>query len=93
MPPPKPVPEPMKGHETLLLVEDNRLVARVAQSVLERVEDNVIFRPAVVKSHLFFLVDNDEGEASLWVTEGTAASTRALRFFHGKYPHDLVALV
>ncbi|HSP81726.1 MAG TPA: ELWxxDGT repeat protein, partial [Myxococcaceae bacterium] len=61
-------------------------------SVLERVEDNVIFRPTVVKSRLFFLVDNDEGEASLWVTEGTAASTRPLRFFHGEYPHDLVAL-
>lgn len=63
-----------------------------AVSVLERVEDNVIFRPAPVKSRLFFLVDNDEGEASLWKTDGTAASTRHLRFFHGEYPHDLVAL-
>ena len=63
-----------------------------AVSVLERVEDNFIFRPTPVKSRLFFLVDNDEGEASLWKTDGTAASTLRLRFFHGEYPHDLVAL-
>ncbi|XXF79424.1 hypothetical protein P2318_06640 [Myxococcaceae bacterium GXIMD 01537] len=61
-------------------------------SVFDAVEDNVIFRLTPVKSRLFFLVDNDEGEASLWKTDGTASSTQHLRFFHGEYPHDLVAL-
>jgi ELWxxDGT repeat protein len=63
-----------------------------AVSVLERVEDNFIFNLTPLRSRLFFLIDNDEGEASLWKTDGTAASTRHLRFFHGEYPHDLVAL-
>lgn len=63
-----------------------------AISMLERFEDNVIFRLTPVMSRLFFLVDNDEGEASLWKTDGTAASTLRLRFFHGEYPHDFVAL-
>lgn len=63
-----------------------------AVSVLERFEDNFIFRLTRVRSRLFFLVDNDEGEASLWKTDGTPASTLHLRFFHGEYPHDLVAL-
>lgn len=61
-------------------------------SVLSRVEDNVLFRFTRVKSRLFFLIDNDEGEASLWKTDGTPASTLHLRFFLGEYPHDLVAL-
>lgn len=63
-----------------------------AVSVLERVEDNLLFGLTPVKSRLFFLVDNDEGEASLWKTDGTAATTRHLRFFQGAYPRDLVAL-
>ncbi|KFE71815.1 ELWxxDGT repeat protein [Hyalangium minutum] len=63
-----------------------------AVSVLERFEDNFIFNLTPVKSRIFFLVDNDEGEASLWKTDGTPASTRELRFFHGEYPHDFVAL-
>ncbi|HEX5747794.1 MAG TPA: ELWxxDGT repeat protein [Archangium sp.] len=64
-----------------------------ATPVFEAFEDNVIFRMTPVGSgQLFFLVDNDEGEASLWVTRGTLGSTRRLRFFHGAYPHDLTAL-
>ncbi|KFE72078.1 ELWxxDGT repeat protein [Hyalangium minutum] len=63
-----------------------------AVSVLERFEDNLIFNLTPVMSRLFFLVDNDEGEASLWKTDGTAATTLPLRFFHGEYPHDFVAL-
>lgn len=63
-----------------------------AVSVLELFEDNFVFRLTPVKPRLFFLVDNDEGEASLWKTDGTDASRRQLRFFHGEYPHDLVAL-
>ncbi len=63
-----------------------------ATPILSLVGDNVIFNPVGVKSRLYFLVDNDEGEASLWKTDGTASSTQELRFFHGEYPHDLVAL-
>lgn len=62
-----------------------------AVSMLERFEDNFIFNLTPVMSRIFFLVDNDEGEASLWKTDGTAASTLRLRFFHGEYPHDFVA--
>ncbi|NVJ15612.1 ELWxxDGT repeat protein [Myxococcus sp. AM010] len=60
--------------------------------VLTRVGDNVIFDLLAVKSRLYFLVDNDEGEASLWKTDGAASNTRQLRYFFGEYPHDLVAL-
>lgn len=63
-----------------------------AVSVLERVEDNVIFRLTPAQSRLYFLVDNDEGEASLWKTDGKASSTLHLHFFPGEYPHDLVSL-
>ncbi|MFP2960202.1 ELWxxDGT repeat protein [Myxococcus sp. 1LA] len=55
-------------------------------------EDTVIFRLKSVGDRLFFLVDPDEGEATLYVTEGTAESTRRLRFFPGRYPHDLEVL-
>jgi ELWxxDGT repeat protein len=55
-------------------------------------EDTVIFRMKSVGRKLFFLVDPDEGEADLYVTDGTAAGTRFLRFFPGEYPHDMVAL-
>jgi ELWxxDGT repeat protein len=55
-------------------------------------DDSLIFRMKSVGRKLFFLVDVNDGEASLYVTEGTAASTRLLRFFPGSYPHDLVAL-
>ncbi len=66
---------------------------RGATPVFEAFEDNVVFSMTPVGSErVFFLVDNDEGEASLWVTRGTARSTRRLRFFHGVYPHDLTAL-
>ncbi|HYO71944.1 MAG TPA: ELWxxDGT repeat protein, partial [Archangium sp.] len=66
---------------------------RGATPVFESFEDNVVFSMTPVGSELlFFLVDNDEGEASLWVTRGTSTSTRELRFFHGAYPHDLTAL-
>ena len=66
---------------------------RGATAVFEAFEDNVVFSMTPVGSErVFFLVDNDEGEASLWVTRGTARSTRRLRFFHGVYPHDLTAL-
>ncbi|ATB48140.1 ELWxxDGT repeat protein [Corallococcus macrosporus] len=63
-----------------------------AISVLSRAGDNVIFSPLAVKSRLYFLLDNDEGEASLWRTDGAASSTERLRHFVGEYPHDLVAL-
>ncbi|WP_375769736.1 quinoprotein [Archangium gephyra] len=64
-----------------------------ARPVFEAPEDNVVFSMTPVGSEwVFFLVDNDEGEASLWVTRGTLGSTRELRFFHGAYPHDLTAL-
>ncbi|MFY0562939.1 ELWxxDGT repeat protein [Archangium lansingense] len=64
-----------------------------ATPVFDAVEDNVVFNMTPVGSGpLFFLVDNDEGEASLWVTRGTLASTRKLRFFPGAYPHDMTAL-
>ncbi len=64
-----------------------------ATPVFEAFEDNVIFRMTPVGADLlFFLVDPDEGEADLWVTEGTPGSTRFLRFFPGRYPHDLTAL-
>ena len=64
-----------------------------ATPVFEAFEDNVIFRMTPVGADLlFFLVDPDEGEADLWVTEGTLASTRFLRFFPGRYPHDFTAL-
>ncbi|MFY0526790.1 ELWxxDGT repeat protein [Archangium gephyra] len=64
-----------------------------ARPVFEAPEDNVVFSMTPVGGELlFFLVDNDEGEASLWVTRGTLASTRELRFFPGAYPHDLTAL-
>jgi ELWxxDGT repeat protein len=64
-----------------------------ATSTFEGPEDNVVFSMTPVGSELlFFLVDNDEGEASLWVTRGTKRSTRELRFFPGAYPHDLTAL-
>ncbi|HEX8440519.1 ELWxxDGT repeat protein [Archangium sp.] len=63
-----------------------------ATAILERFEDNVIFSLTPVGSDLlFFLVDPDEGEADMWVTRGTLASTHKLRFFPGRYPHDLTA--
>ncbi|GEN07223.1 ELWxxDGT repeat-containing protein [Myxococcus fulvus] len=55
-------------------------------------EDTLIFRMKSVGRKLFFLVASDDNEASLYVTEGTASSTRRLRGFPGRYPHDLVAL-
>ncbi|AKQ66393.1 putative cycloinulo-oligosaccharide fructanotransferase [Myxococcus hansupus] len=55
-------------------------------------EDTVIFGMKSVDEKLFFLVDPDEGEATLHVTDGTPAGTRRLRFFPGEYPHDLVAM-
>ncbi len=39
---------------------------------------------------LFFLVDDGDGEATLWWTKNAHASP--LRFFPGHYPHDLVAV-
>jgi ELWxxDGT repeat protein len=64
-----------------------------ATPVFEAFEDNFILRMTPVGSELlFFLVDPDEGEADLWVTRGTLASTRFLRFFPGAHPHDLTAL-
>ncbi len=61
-----------------------------ATPVFEAFEDNVIFSLTPVGTEqLFFLVDPDEGEADLWVTRGTLASTRELRFFPGRYPHDM----
>ncbi|MFP2959331.1 ELWxxDGT repeat protein [Myxococcus sp. 1LA] len=63
-----------------------------AISVLSRAGDNVIFSPLAVKSRLYFLLDNDEGEARLWKTDGAASNTEQLRPFAGEYPHDLVAL-
>lgn len=63
-----------------------------ATSVLSRAGDNIIFNPVAVKSRLYFLVDNDEGEASLWKTDGAASNTQQLQYFFGRYPHDLVGL-
>ncbi|WP_164018322.1 ELWxxDGT repeat protein [Pyxidicoccus trucidator] len=60
--------------------------------VLKVFEDTVIFSMKSVGRKLFFLVDPDEGEADLYVTDGTAAGTRFLRFFPGEYPHDMVGL-
>ncbi|WP_426752073.1 ELWxxDGT repeat protein [Myxococcus sp. Y35] len=60
--------------------------------LLEVFEDTVIFRMKSVGEKLFFLVDPDEGEATLYVTDGTPDGTRRLRFFPGRYPHDLVVL-
>ncbi|WP_408890169.1 ELWxxDGT repeat protein [Myxococcus faecalis] len=54
-------------------------------------EDTLIFRMKSVGRKLFFLVDFNDGGAHLYVTEGTASSTRNLRFFPGRSPHDLVA--
>ncbi|WP_284666764.1 ELWxxDGT repeat protein [Myxococcus sp. SDU36] len=59
--------------------------------LLKVFEDTVIFRMKSAGGRLFFLVDPDEGEATLHVTDGTAEGTRSLRFFPGQYPHDLVA--
>ncbi len=61
-----------------------------ATSFFAAPEDNFLFSLTAVGSSLFFLVDNDEGEASLWRTK--AAPAERLRFFHGLYPHDLTAL-
>lgn len=64
-----------------------------ATPVFEAFEDNVVFGMTPVGNELlFFLVDPDEGEADLWVTRGTLASTRELRFFPGNYPRELTAL-
>ncbi|QDE94124.1 hypothetical protein BHS06_17010 [Myxococcus xanthus] len=59
--------------------------------LLKVFEDTVIFRMKSVGERLFFLVDPDEGEATLYATDGTAEGTRRLRFFPGRYPHDLVS--
>ncbi|WNZ65757.1 hypothetical protein QEG98_20435 [Myxococcus sp. MxC21-1] len=63
-----------------------------AISVLTRAGDNLLFNFLAVKSRLYFLLDNDEGEARLWKTDGAASNTEQLRSFAGEYPHDLVAL-
>ncbi len=60
--------------------------------LLEVFEDTVIFHMKSVGKKLFFLVDPDEGEAILHVTDGTPEGTRRLRFFPGDYPHDMVEL-
>ncbi|MFP2956448.1 ELWxxDGT repeat protein [Myxococcus sp. 1LA] len=65
-------------------------VFKVADASLN--DEALIFRMTSVGRKLFFLVDFGDGEASLYVTEGTASSTRMLRFLPGRYPHDLVAL-
>lgn len=62
-----------------------------ATSVFSAPEDNFLLSFTPVGSRLFFLVDNDEGEASLWGTEGTAPAG-SLRFFPGLYPDDFTAL-
>jgi ELWxxDGT repeat protein len=50
-------------------------------------EDNFLVSLTAVGPSLFFLVDNNEGEASLWRTRNGPAEY--LRFFPGLYPHDL----
>jgi ELWxxDGT repeat protein len=61
-----------------------------ATRVFSAPEDNFLFSLTAVGPSLFFLVDNDEGEASLWRSKGRPAEH--LRFFPGFYPHDLTAL-
>jgi ELWxxDGT repeat protein len=60
-----------------------------ATAVFSAFEDNFIFSLTAVGPRLFFLVDNDEGEASLWWSKGSTA--QHLRFFPGFYPDDLIA--
>ena len=81
----------------VITVEDENWLVRSdggpgVTPVLKVFEDTVIFRMKSVGRKLFFLVDPDEGEADLYVTDGTEAGTRFLRFFPGEYPHDLVSL-
>lgn len=52
--------------------------------------NNFLLSLTAVGSNLFFLVDNNEGEASLWRSRSGPAEY--LRFFPGLYPHDLVEL-
>jgi ELWxxDGT repeat protein len=59
-------------------------------SVFSGPEDNFLSGFIAADSRLFFLHDNDEGEASLWWSDGAYAEP--LRFFSGLYPHDLTAL-
>jgi ELWxxDGT repeat protein len=61
-----------------------------ATSVFSGPEDNFLSAFTAADSRLFFLHDNDEGEASLWWSDGSYAEP--LRFFSGLYPHDLTAL-
>jgi ELWxxDGT repeat protein len=61
-----------------------------ATSLFSGPEDNFLLSLTAVGSSLYFLVDNDEGEASLWHTRG--GPTQHLRFFPGLYPHDLTAV-
>ncbi|MDC0712000.1 quinoprotein [Stigmatella sp. ncwal1] len=61
-----------------------------ATSVFSGPEDNFLSAFTAADSKLFFLHDNDEGEASLWCSHGTVSEQ--LRFFPGLYPHDLTAL-
>ncbi|MBN1210174.1 MAG: quinoprotein [Myxococcaceae bacterium] len=61
-----------------------------ATSVFSGPEDTFLLSLTAVGSSLFFLVDNGEGEASLWRTWGGPA--QHLRFFPGLYPHELTAV-
>ncbi|MFL5347811.1 MAG: ELWxxDGT repeat protein [Hyalangium sp.] len=61
-----------------------------ATRVFSAPQEHFLFSLTAVGSRLFFLVDGNEGEASLWTSQGTPAEK--LRSFPGLYPHDLTAL-
>ncbi|MFY0563985.1 ELWxxDGT repeat protein [Archangium lansingense] len=58
--------------------------------LLNFVRDNSIRTLTAVGDRLFFIHNNDEPEWSLYVTDGSPAGTRRLRFFPDD-PHDLAA--
>lgn len=61
-----------------------------ATRVFSGPEDTFLFSFTAVGPSLFFLVDNNQGEASLWRSRGCPAEY--LRSFRGLYPHDLTAV-
>lgn len=61
-----------------------------ATRVFSAPREHFLFSLTPVGSRLFFLVDGNEGEASLWTSQGKPAEK--LRSFRGRYPHDLTAL-
>lgn len=61
-----------------------------ATRVFSAPEDAFLFSFTAVGPSLFFLVDNNQGEISLWRSRERPAEY--LRSFRGLYPHDLMAV-